>query len=63
MAKKEGFCFVWKERIAKRGGNDIVWKFIEQNYKNYEEFIFWSDNCSGQNKNRYFYIVYMKAAH
>jgi len=56
-------CYVWNESESLRGANEVasaVFKFIEEMVERFEvkEFRFWSDNCSGQNKNRYLLYVY-----
>lgn len=60
----EGPCFIWNESIGNRGAIEIgscILKFIEKLIASNErtELTFYSDNCNGQNKNRYIYSVYM----
>lgn len=56
---------MWHESVAKRGCNEIgscLLKWIERKKKeneNIKEFIFFSDNCSGQNRNRYIFALYL----
>nr|CAI5847710.1 unnamed protein product [Callosobruchus analis] len=53
---KEGFCYIWTEQIAKRGGNEIascLFDFIETMVKR--------DNCIGQNKNKILVMMYLFA--
>lgn len=67
---RKGTCFVWHEIEAKRGSlevvncMDIYIKNVINNYPQVREIRFWSDNCSGQNKNRqlisYFYWASVK---
>jgi len=55
---------MWHEGVAKRGANNIascVWRYIKANNTR-KEFVFFSDNCSGQNKNRLVAAMYMHAA-
>ncbi|KAL4716554.1 hypothetical protein ACJJTC_010218 [Scirpophaga incertulas] len=66
MARKKAFCYMWDETIAKRGANEVgscLLDFIEQNTQNgVEEFRFWSDNCAGQNRNRFVFFIYTYCA-
>ena len=58
MSNKDGYCFVWNESISNRGASEIascVYHFIKQKVEDSKrEFIFFSDNCSAQNKNRFY---------
>ncbi|CAG4989653.1 unnamed protein product [Colias eurytheme] len=61
-------CFFWHEGEANRGADEIgscVYKFIENTLLNYDgpglDLIFYSDNCCGQNKNRFIVSVYLFA--
>jgi hypothetical protein len=54
---KEAFMCMWHEGLTGRGGNEIascIYKLFsshtQNTYKN--KLIMWSDNCSGQNKNK-----------
>lgn len=62
LASKECSCYMWHEGIAKRGASEIgscLILFIdEQVKKGIKEFSFYSDNCSGQNRNKYLYTLY-----
>lgn len=55
---KDGFCYIWNEAIGGRGGCEIatcVYNFIELKAKEGKKsFIFYSDNCVSQNKNRFY---------
>jgi len=54
---------MWHEGVAKRGANNIascIWRYIKANNTR-KEFVFFSDNCSGQNKNRLVAAMYMHA--
>lgn len=66
MASHEGFCFVWDEPTGKRGANEIascIFSFLnDMSVKGYKKFIFWSDNCGGQNRNQYLFSMYIYAA-
>lgn len=56
---------MWDESDAKKGANEIatcVLMFIDEKAKEgFKSFIFWSDNCSGQNKNKYLFAMYAYA--
>lgn len=63
MANKAGFCYMWTECTGKRGANEVsscLMMFMKNLIdKGTKEFLFWSDNCSGQNRNRVFYSMYI----
>lgn len=64
-----GLCNVWYEGTAARGANEIstfVFNYIEKKSLENEtkfDLIFYSDNCSGQNKNKIILAMYMYALH
>lgn len=63
IANKEGSCYVWSENIAKRGANEIgscVLQFLTSTCKE-KHVTFYSDNCAGQNKNKYIASLYLYA--
>lgn len=63
LALKNGYCYMWHEGVAKRGANNIsscIWRYIKTNSTR-KEFVFFSDNCGGQNKNRTIAAMYMHA--
>ncbi|CAH1163388.1 unnamed protein product [Phaedon cochleariae] len=66
VGKSEGFCYIWDETIAKKGANEVssaVFMFIEMKVKDgFNNFIFYSDNCGGQNRNRIVFCMYAYAA-
>jgi len=51
------YCYLWNETQAKRGANEIascLLKFLKKQVKaGYKSFVFFSDNCAGQNRNRF----------
>lgn len=59
----EGHCFIWNESVGNRGAIEIgscIIKFMEKFVTDERTMLtFYSDNCNGQNKNRYIYTVYM----
>ncbi|CAG9812850.1 unnamed protein product [Phaedon cochleariae] len=57
---KNGYCYVWSENCAKRGANEIgtcVLSFIRK-YCDGKSIVFYSDNCAGQNKNKFIAAMY-----
>lgn len=66
LQKKQGYCFMWTETDANRGSNEIstcLLKFIKMMKESgYEEYSFFSDNCAGQNRNRFIYAMWEHAA-
>ncbi|CAB3237615.1 unnamed protein product [Arctia plantaginis] len=66
MGTKDATCYMWHEGIANRGANEVascLYDFIkEHKRKGITEFRFWSDNCSGQNRNRIVFFLYLLAA-
>ena len=54
----DGHCFVWNESIASRGVCEIascVYTFIKtKSESGKKSFVFFSDNCSAQNKNKFY---------
>ena len=58
LGTKDGFCFVWNETISNRGACEIsscVYHFIKKKVsEGKKQFIFYSDNCCSQNKNRFY---------
>ncbi|KAL4083738.1 hypothetical protein QTP88_029054 [Uroleucon formosanum] len=63
----EAFCYLWHEGEAHRGPNEIascLFKFIQKKSEertNDFEIIFYSDNCGGQNKNKFIIGLYQYA--
>lgn len=63
-----GTCFLWHEAEAQRGANEIgtcIYKYLENisdlNREGDLDIIFFSDNCAGQNKNRFLIALYLYA--
>lgn len=60
-----GYCYVWTESEAGKGANEVascVLDFIElMVIKGFKVFVFWSDNCGNQNKNKYLFGMYTHA--
>jgi len=59
-------CYMWHEKLAKRRANQIascVWKYIIDKVENKHcrEFVLFTDNCGGQNKNKTIAEIYMHA--
>lgn len=63
MGISEAHCYLWNEDQAKRGANEIatcVYQFLIENCVN-KNTIFYSDNCSGQQKNKFMATLYLYA--
>lgn len=66
-------CYFWTESDAKRGAIEIgtcIWNYLKELSKSCEEehtegknIIFYSDNCCGQNKNKFIATMYLYAVH
>ncbi|XP_055705258.1 uncharacterized protein LOC129803000 [Phlebotomus papatasi] len=56
VAKKLGKCYVWDESISGRGAEEVascLFEYMRQEIeKGTKHFIFWTDNCPAQNKNK-----------
>lgn len=60
IVPKQGYCYVWSENCAKRGANEIgtcVLSFLKE-FCNDKSVTFYSDNCAGQNKNKFVAAMY-----
>lgn len=66
IGRSDGFCYVWTEDIGNKGSNEIasyLLDFIEtMAKKGATDFRFYSDNCAGQNKNRFVFSMFAYAA-
>lgn len=63
IAEKRGYCYLWSENIANRGANEIatcVFNYLK-NYCLGKTVTFYSDNCCGQNKNKFIACMYLYA--
>ncbi|XP_046391544.1 uncharacterized protein LOC124159678 [Ischnura elegans] len=62
MVERVGDCYLWHEGIGKKGSNEIsssLLNFLECLVKKgYRDIRLWSDNCAGQNKNRFLFAMY-----
>jgi len=62
MGARKGICNVWDESTGKRGANEVASCLLRFMTKEVglgaREFSFYSDNCSGQNRNRFIYAAY-----
>lgn len=67
VAYENVHCYVWTESDAKRGALEIgscIWEYLKslcEEDDEEKEVIFYSDNCCGQNKNKYITSLYMFA--
>lgn len=66
MSSHRSWCNVWNETVGCRGSNEIasfLWKFINGKSKTgVKEFMLYSDNCGGQNRNKMVFSMFVKAA-
>lgn len=66
LGNHEGYCYVWTKQIAKRGPNEIsscLLDFVKiQQKKGIKKIIFYSDNCGGQNRNRFIFSMFAYAS-
>lgn len=66
LGQKKAVCYIWDETVAKRGANEVgscLLDYIKDKCtEGTKEFRFWSDNCAGQNRNRFVFFVYLFAA-
>ena len=66
VGNNKGHCYTWNESIAKRGPNKIsscLLDFIKKQLKNgVKKIIFYSDNCGGQNRNRFVFSMFAYAS-
>ena len=64
LIKKNTECYVWDESNSHRGANELgtcVLKYIEKHIGTYKHVVFYSDNCSGQQKNQFMLAAYIFA--
>lgn len=66
IGSNKAYCYVWHEIIAKPGANEIG-SFVLDYLKNrkrdrVDTFVFYTDNCAGQNRNRFVFAMYVYAA-
>jgi hypothetical protein len=66
MKNGDGACYVWNGNIAKRGANEIgscLLNFLHTYFNGTAEspskMIFYTDNCAGQNKNKFITSLYI----
>jgi len=67
LGTKKGNCYMWREGVGKRGSTNIascIWKHLtdipNQTVRGRNLFFF-SDNCTGQNKNKVIAALYLHA--
>ena len=57
LKSADGFCYMWPEHVAERGSNEMascVLAYIKKKSEEGYKIIFlFSDNCAGQNRNRF----------
>lgn len=66
IGNTKDYCYLWTEETAKKGANEIgscLLEFIKhKSVEGIKEFRFYSDNCSGQNRNRFIFAMLLYAA-
>lgn len=66
VIRHEAYCYMWSENDAKKGSNEVVsclLDFIEKKASmGIKDFFLWSDNCTGQNRNRHLFSMYVYAS-
>lgn len=66
LGTKSGTCILWDETEGKRGANEIgscILLYLQSLPISITKVILYSDNCGGQNKNRYFSAALIHALH
>lgn len=61
ISSRDGYCFVWNEEQANRGAIEMascLWKYLNEANSIDIPIIFNSDNCAGQNKNKFIATLY-----
>ena len=65
LGTSDAFCYLWNESISGRGANEIascIYAYIEEMAgKGKTKFVFYSDNCWAQNKNKYYVSMWWYA--
>lgn len=64
LIKKTTECYVWDESNGQRGVNELgscVLHYLNKKIGTYKDVIFFSDNCSGQQKNQFMVAAYFYA--
>ena len=65
MIERLGRCYLWHEGVGKKGSSEIssaLLDYIELLVsKGHKDLRFYSDNCAGQNKNRFLFAMYLFA--
>ncbi|CAG9816238.1 unnamed protein product [Phaedon cochleariae] len=67
LGQNKGICYMWYESVAARGACEIgsfLYMFLIDGIKSgIREFSLYSDNCAGQNRNRFIYSLYFYVSH
>lgn len=63
LADRQGYCYVWDQSTAGKGPDEVcssLQLFMSEKMatQEVEEFRFFSDNCAGQNRNRFLFGFY-----
>lgn len=67
IGRNQTICYCYDETIAKKGPNEVgsfLLNYMEEQNKNnaINKFLFYSDNCGGQNRNRFVFALYVYAS-
>jgi len=66
MMKRLGYCMLWHEGMGRRGSSEIgscILEYLTREIKSGKtDLRAYSDNCAGQNKNRYLFAQYLNVA-
>jgi len=65
MIDRVGHCYLWHEGIGRKGSSEISSALLDYIQmlvqKGHTDLRFYSDNCAGQNKNRFLFAMYLFA--
>lgn len=66
IVRHKAYCYVWSEDDAKKGSNEVasclLHYFIYMASTGIDKFLLYSDNCSGQNRNKNVFSMYTYAS-
>lgn len=66
VGRHEAYCYVWSENDARKGSNEVASCLLDYFEKRVSEgitdFFLWSDNCTGQNRNKNVFSMYVYAS-
>lgn len=66
IGRHEAFCYIWSEDEARKGSNEVascLFHYIQKKAsEGIVDFLLWSDNCAGQNRNKNVFSMYVYAS-